>query len=66
MDNFQVVKIYKVETKKFLKSVARRKAWKKFGAAESDPPGPNAANTIISEEIYMQFVHSKEQVCLII
>ena len=58
----QVVKTFKVETKKFHKSIARRKAWKKFGLAENDPPGPNPANTIISEEIYMQFVHSKDAV----
>ena len=35
-------------------------AWKKFGAAKDDAPGPNPSNTIISEEISMQFVHSKE------
>ena len=35
-------------------------AWKKFGAASNDQPGPNPANTIMSEEIYMQFVHSKD------
>ena len=34
--------------------------WKKFGAAERDPPGPNPANTILSEEIFMQFVNSSE------
>lgn len=56
----KVVKTYKVETCRVSKSVAGRKAWKKFGAALGDPPGPNPANTVISEEVVMQFVHAKE------
>lgn len=59
----KVVKTYKVEHRKAPKTVAKRKNWRKFGAAENDPPGPNSANTIVQvEEIPMQFVHNEEQV----
>jgi len=56
----KVVKIYKVETRKVSESIAKRKGWKKFGGASHDPPGPSPANTIISEEVFLQFVHAKE------
>jgi len=56
----RVVKTFRVETRKVSKSLAKRKAWKKFGAAVKDPPGPNPSNTIVAEDVYMQFVHTKE------
>lgn len=43
------------------KSVARRKLWKKFGDAKNDPPGPNAATTVVGEEISLQFISAKEE-----
>lgn len=57
----KVIKTYKIERRRVPKSIARRKNWRKFGAAEKDPPGPNPANTIVQvEEILMQFVHNDE------
>lgn len=57
----KVVKTYKVEKRRVAKSIAKRKTWRKFGAAEKDPPGPNPANTIVQvEEINMQIILNKD------
>ncbi|CAD5115985.1 DgyrCDS4916 [Dimorphilus gyrociliatus] len=56
----KVIKTYRIDIQKMPKTVAKRKTWKKFGEASNDPPGPNPANTIISEDIYMVLVHNKE------
>lgn len=58
----KMVKTFKIEHRRVPKTVAKRKNWRKFGAAENDPPGPNSANTIVQvEEIPMQFVHNEEE-----
>lgn len=43
------------------KSIALRKTWRKYGIAKDDKPGPNPATTVTSEEIFMQFITSREE-----
>lgn len=56
----KVVSTYKIETRRLAKTASTRKLWKKFGAASGDGPGPNPANTIISEDVHMQFMSAKD------
>uniref|UniRef100_A0A3Q4H3S5 Eukaryotic translation initiation factor 3 subunit G n=1 Tax=Neolamprologus brichardi TaxID=32507 RepID=A0A3Q4H3S5_NEOBR len=34
--------------------------WKKFGNSEYDAPGPNVATTTVSDDVFMTFISSKE------
>ncbi|NXR07715.1 EIF3G factor, partial [Semnornis frantzii] len=34
--------------------------WKKFGNSEFDAPGPNVATTTVSDDVFMTFITSKE------
>uniref|UniRef100_H0XYA7 Eukaryotic translation initiation factor 3 subunit G n=1 Tax=Otolemur garnettii TaxID=30611 RepID=H0XYA7_OTOGA len=52
--------VFRIETRKASKVVARRKNWKKFGNSEFDPLGPNVATTTISDDVSMTFITSKE------
>ena len=58
---FQIVSHYRIEKHRVAKSIAERKAWKKFGLSKDDKPGPNRATTITAEEVQLQFITSKEE-----
>lgn len=57
----KVVRTYKITKQVVPKTIAARKNWTKFGDSENDKPGPNSHTTIISEDVYLQFLTSKEE-----
>merc|ERR1712142_576084 len=55
-------RIFKIETRKVPKSIAKRKQWKKFGDATSDNQhGPDPATTFMGEEVFLTFTTNKEE-----
>jgi len=58
----KVTRVYKMETRKVSKSIAVRKAWKKFGNATRDNPnGPDSSTTYIGDDVYLSFTTNKEE-----
>jgi len=57
----KIVRTYKIEKRIVSKSIALRKTWSKFGESIDDKPGPDPATTIVGEDVYMQYVTSKEE-----
>ena len=59
-------KVKKVRTfermkKQVPRAVAQRKKLPKFGMSNNDRPGPDPATTVVAEEIFMNFVHNKDE-----
>jgi len=57
----KVVRTYKITKQVVPKSVARRKTLPKFGDSANDKPGPNSHTTMVSEDVYLQFLSAKEE-----
>ncbi len=57
----KIVRTFEIIKKQVPKSVARRKALPKFGMSRNDRPGPDPATTVVAEEIFMNFIHNKEE-----
>ena len=57
----KVVRTYKITKQVVPKSVAKRKTWAKFGDSVNDKAGPNPHTTMVSEDVYLQFVTNKEE-----
>lgn len=57
----KIVRTFEIIKKQVPKSVAQRKSLPKFGMSRNDRPGPDPATTIVAEEIFMNFIHNKEE-----
>jgi len=57
---YKITNIFRIEKVKVPRCIAERKNVSKFGAAENDPSGINPATTVVSDEVFMQFLTNKE------
>ncbi|CAL8103880.1 unnamed protein product [Calicophoron daubneyi] len=59
-DLIKETKQYLTEKRLVASHIAERKKWKKYGAAQNDPPGGNSANTYPADNVTMQIVQTRQ------
>lgn len=57
---FKITNIFRIERVRVPRSIAERKELRKFGDAAGDPPGVNSATTVVSDEVFLQFLSNKD------
>jgi len=58
----KVTRTFKQEKKMVSKGQQERRKWAKFGLSKKDGAGPNAATTVIADEVLMQFLAGKDEI----
>jgi len=58
----KVTRTFKLEKKMVSKGQQERRKWTKFGQSKKDGTGPNAATTVIADEVLMQFLAGKDEI----
>jgi len=58
----KVTRTFKQEKKMVSKGQQERRKWTKFGLSKKDGPGPNAATTVIADDVQMQFLAGKDEI----
>lgn len=58
-ETYKETREYTIQKIRVPSAVAKRKAWKKFGDAANDPPGPNPTYTHPGEVVNIQYLGNK-------
>ena len=52
--------MFRIERHRIPKVVAQRRKWIKFGDAAGEPVGPNKANTLVADDVFLTLTSNRE------